>query len=594
MTAPRLVFIGGPSLDTLIVDGVGHQAPGGAGFISALAARASGVEVGLVARVPRALPITVANGFGPGGLNRSGLRTVDAPLPRFRISYDADQKANYTQVESGAESSLCAADFPETWLHQVEWVHLSAIGGDATLQLDFAQALRERGYRGRLSAGTFPCMVESQASQTRALLRQTDLFFLNRSEFNALFPKGCPTGHTGTICVTDGSRGVAVIGGPYAGEHPAPTVDVVDPTGAGDGFCGGFLAGLLSNVDPVQSGLAMASTVLGGWGATPLLNLVRSKLRERADEHPAQITALAARLRQVAATSSLHFSDPPHLPTKHPFALPMLWIATMHQFGFWLDDDSGWVAPMYGVIDGQRYKGSDFIWAAFARAARDDPTVFAPNRMAKEPGLFQQICTADDGRCPIPQLRSHATLNQAHGHAMLRLGTDYSGLLSHANDTETPAATLLQTLRQQPGFMGDPLLKKAHLLMIILAHRPEEFLQLRDPETIDAIVDYHMMRACLRTGCVTVADPDLERRLIAREWVDAPEELAIRQATGRAIAALAQQSGSSIAAIDGFFFVNGRKRCLETSTPECDACPVSEVCMQRTPLFQPVFRTMDY
>jgi hypothetical protein len=91
-----------------------------------------------------------------------------------------------------------------------------------------------------------------------------------------------------------------------------------------------------------------------------------------------------------------------------------------------------------------------------------------------------------------------------------------------------------------------------------------------------------------------VADPDLERRLIAREWVDAPEELAIRQATGRAIAALAQQSGSSIAAIDGFFFVNGRKRCLETSTPECDACPVNEVCMQRTPLFQPVFRTTDY
>jgi len=272
----------------------------------------------------------------------------------------------------------------------------------------------------------------------------------------------------------------------------------------------------------------------------------------------------------------------------------MLWIATLHQYGFWHSDTNGWMEPMYAELDGQRYKGSDFIWAAFARAARTDPDLLSPTRMAKDRDLFAHICTADDGQCPVPDVDSHASLHQAHGITMVRADNDYAGLLDQANHTETPGATLLAQLRQQPGYMGDPLLKKAHLLLIILANRPEAFLQLRDPQTIQPIVDYHMMRGCLRTGCVQINDPDLQRRLENRAWVDVPEELAIRQATGRAIAALVDQSDTSVAAVDGFFFVNGRKNCLETEPAACEQCPVQDACEQHTALFQPVIRTTAY
>jgi sugar/nucleoside kinase (ribokinase family) len=591
---PSLVFIGCPSLDTLIVDGAARQAAGGAAFISALAARAAGEEVGLVARVPTALAVPIAGAFGPGGLHRGGLVTSDAALPSFRIAYDADFRATYTGIDVGAEGALTAEDFPEAWLSRVRWVHIASIGGDADQQLRFATGLRDRGYRGQLSAGTYRRMVVAKPDVTRALLMRSDIFFLNEEEMSLLLPEGVPAAHSGIVCITRGADGVRIIGGPTAGEYPARDATVVDATGAGDAFCGGFLAGHLRGSDAVQTGLQMAETVLSGFGSTPLLDRVASQVGRRAETDPARIAVVAEQLQAVAQTATLTFTEPPHLPEAHPMALSMLWTATLHQFGFWEADATGWQRPMYGSIDGERYKGSDFIWAAFARAARHTPALLTAERMAQDPGAFAAICTADDGRCPIPDLASHAALHQAHGISMTRLGLGYGDLVAAANATERPAESLLAQLRQQPGYMGDPMLKKAHLLLIILANRPERFVDLRDPETIQPIVDYHMMRGCLRTGCVVVLDPDLERRLAARQWVDALEELAIRQATGRAIEALVELSGTSVAAVDGFFFVNGRRVCLETEPARCEDCPIESACAKSTALFQPVFRTTAY
>ena len=246
-------------------------------------------------------------------------------------------------------------------------------------------------------------------------------------------------------------------------------------------------------------------------------------------------------------------------------------------------------------LDGVRYKGSDFIWAAFARAARSDPSLLSPERMASEPGLFAQICTADSGTCPIPDLSSHTALHQTHGMVLKnRWPGGYSQILEHANKSPTPVRALLDVLKTIPGYMSDPLAKKANLLAVILSARPEGFLQASDPEHIEPIVDYHMMRVCLRSGLVRVLDPDLARRLEARQWVDPMEELDIRQATGRAILGLEQRTGRPVAAIDGLFFSLGRTFCLETEEARCDACPLAQSCAQRTALFQPVFRTTAY
>ena len=52
-------------------------------------------------------------------------------------------------------------------------------------------------------------------------------------------------------------------------ERPAYPVEIYDPTGAGDAFCGGFLAGFRRTFDPVQAvvfGNISASLVIEGQG----------------------------------------------------------------------------------------------------------------------------------------------------------------------------------------------------------------------------------------------------------------------------------------------------------------------------------------
>jgi hypothetical protein len=315
----------------------------------------------------------------------------------------------------------------------------------------------------------------------------------------------------------------------------------------------------------------------------------------RARAVPAQISAVAAQLSALAKSAAFDFAQPPHLPAGHAAALAMLCASTLQQFGFWTADPAlGWRGPMVAPIEGQLRKGSDFIWAAYARAARQDPSALSPERLAAEPDLLMQICQDDQGGCPLPEPAEAIQLQRAFGRAMLEQWPGgYAALLEDCNRHVRPVARLIAHLSRLPGYMEDPLLKKAHLLAIILSNRPERFLRPADQASIPPVVDYHLMRACLRTGCVELLDPELERRLRARAWVDAPEEQAIRQASYAAISALVAESGQDVAAVDGFFFALGRRLCLEVEAPRCGECPLS-ACARRVELFQPVFRTTDY
>jgi sugar/nucleoside kinase (ribokinase family) len=597
---PAVVFIGSPTQDHLIQGGSARQAIGGAAFISALAARWAGSTVGLVARVPTRLPATASQVFGPGGLHRAGLKTTTGKLPGFRISYDDQDRATYEQIEMGMEAGLCADDIPDTWLGaKCKWIHIGGIGASAAQQAEMLRGIRHRAphWNGTLSAGTCRAMVEADPARTLTLLHATDVFFLNQEEFDLLCPSGPPADHDGVIVVTQGEHGVQVYGGTHAGTHPAQAVTAIDPTGAGDSFCGGFIgASIEGHPDPVSRGIRVAANVLEGMGADVLLHWVHAQVGTRADHVSDQVQLMTPAIAEHGQAAAFDFAGRPHLPPGHPHALDMLCVSTLHQYGFWTADvEKGWEGPMIAELKGQRYKGSDFIWAAFAAAAERDPSLLSIERMASEPDLFERICTADDGRCPVPDLDSHQVLHQAHAQVMKsRWPGGYTEMIRQANASQHPVKTVLDFLRHIPGYMADPLAKKANLLAVILGARPEGFLTLSDPESIQPIVDYHMMRVSLRTGLVRIHDPDLQRRIDARMWVGPAEELAIRQATGRAILGLVEHSGCSVAAIDGLFFKTGRAHCVETETPRCSECPLSEPCEKHISRFQPVYRTTAY
>lgn len=593
MSVPDLVVVGCPSVDRIVVGGRPRDAVGGAAWITALAARVAGASVGLAATVPPRLPRSIARCFGPGGVDRAGLVVEPGELPSFHIVYDGDQEATYVTARGGVEDALRAAGLPEAWL-SARLVHVASLGGQTGLQLRFVRELRERGYAGMISAGTYGRAAADEPERVGQLLLSSDFFFLNRSEAAAVIPEGPPRHHRGVVCVTAGPGRLLVFSGGDVQEFGAPPVEVVDPTGAGDSFCGGFLGATVRGMHGVAAGLAIAGLTLGGWGSEPLSERVGAEVEPRVAPDPARIDRVASRLACEASGAAFDFCGFPFPERDDPQALPTLAAATLHQYGFWLDDGRRWTSPMYAVAAGRRWKGSDFVWQAFTRAVAADPTVLDPARMADEPDLLARICADDEGRCPLPDLDSHRDLHQAYGAALLERGQDWAGTLEELNRGDAPVAALLELLSSLPGYAEDPLAKKASLLAVILAGRPERFLDARDAASVRPIVDYHLMRGCLRTGCVRLLDPELAARLEARAWVDEVEEVAIRAACFDAIGELVRLSGRTMAEVDAFFFALGRNVCLETEPPRCEDCSLSVECGRLTGLFQPVFRTTAY
>jgi hypothetical protein len=277
-----------------------------------------------------------------------------------------------------------------------------------------------------------------------------------------------------------------------------------------------------------------------------------------------------------------------------PGALESFFFNAAHQFGFWYLEDDRYARPMIAPAGGVMRKGSDYLSYCVQRALNADPEFYTPARLAK---LSDDACAAifhdDHGVNPLPMWREHLEIMRGYARWFLDHHTSPQEVLDGSNTNRKPLNALLAQLHVIPGYAEDPLQKKSMLLATILENRPEKFLRVTDPQSATPIVDYHIQRSALRTGLVRIDDAGLRRKLESRARVDEHEEQAIRQATYEAVGQLIKQSGLSAAAIDYFFFTN-RTKCPEMTEPECDKCPVQEICARHKSLFQPVFRTTAY
>lgn len=92
-------------------------------------------------------------------------------------------------------------------------------------------------------------------------------------------------GFKGVLVIKRGPDGVDVITSEDIINIPAVSVDVLDVTGAGDAFCGGFLAGLISSGDPITAaaqGVVSASFIVetrGAIAALESLNMEKAQTR---------------------------------------------------------------------------------------------------------------------------------------------------------------------------------------------------------------------------------------------------------------------------------------------------------------------------
>lgn len=277
----------------------------------------------------------------------------------------------------------------------------------------------------------------------------------------------------------------------------------------------------------------------------------------------------------------------------HPQVLDFFFFYTMHNYGFWYGDHEGYVEPLSGRINGKDAKGSDLLTKAAKKAFDKDSLVFTPSRLAViKPGEFFQMFSDDNGPIPFPDLEVRYQNTRAYGQFFEEFGQTPSLIVERANKRPDTLHDFLRQTSFIPGYDLDDLVKKNLLLAMALANRPENFLKIKETETWEPIVDYHLMRVSLRLGLVDLRKDQLQKN-ITRSWVDESEEENIRSRAYEAVSQLIDKSGKPMSVIDEKLWM-ARKYCPEMTEPDCGKCVFQDVCKQRTELFQPVYRTTAY
>jgi sugar/nucleoside kinase (ribokinase family) len=594
----RLLIIGGAAIDRLHLPDRTVESAGGAGMYTAMAARRCGAEVAMCGLCPDPCPERLEP--IAGRLTEwLGLTVPPAQLPQFEISYRRG-RTEYLNVSRGAEPMLSPTMLPAD-LSTYDLVHVTP-QSDVDLQLSFVQACRQSG-AVQLSGGTDPGQAVKQPQAVRAVMEQCDYFFLNDLEAEAVFGSlGAARTEPGMVLfVTLGARGACIIQEDTSTLIPAFSATVVDPTGAGDTFCGATLAHLLQKEHPIMAArraVPLAAEMIGHVGPTALLSEdppPEAPLDPRVRVSDERVRQVAEGISTLPEVSSFPFVSSELPPVGHPKTLDFFFAATLQQFGFWSERNHRYSQPMIAKIGGVELKGSDYLWSAFKRQVEQDADFCSPERQANlSRGELMEVFRADNGDDPMPALDLHLEKARYFGRDMLALGFTPQAVLQKALASDQPLQTFLVLLDRIGGYKEDPLRKKSLLLALILNGRPEGFLPLRDDEQVSPVIDYHALRSCLRVGLVDVIDEGLGSKLRNRQLVSLAEEWAVRYAAYRAIEQVIALSGKGTGGVDRWLFDNARRHCPEMTEPECQLCELDPVCAHRKQLFQPVLRTSFY
>lgn len=238
---------------------------GGGGPQAAFGMRLWSDEVGLSARVGDDLPAEVPAWLDACGIDRGGLRFNELPTPRAWQALEADGRR--TQVWRvpgpviGAQLARRVVDLPPDYRR--------AIGYHVGVHpLDF-----DTGFIADLRLMSQAVMIEPFKPAERRpakdelcrLVCAGSIFSPNREEAVSLVGEGAPPAllgrllragaHRVALRLGDAGSLVAARSQRRAACIPAVPVRVVDPVGAGNAYCGGFLAGWALTGDLIEAGL---------------------------------------------------------------------------------------------------------------------------------------------------------------------------------------------------------------------------------------------------------------------------------------------------------------------------------------------------
>ncbi|HMD89597.1 MAG TPA: PfkB family carbohydrate kinase [Anaerolineaceae bacterium] len=267
----------------LILDNIhfpdGKEIPsvlGGGGPQVAFGMRLWSKHVGFVAQAGSDLPVEILSWFDKSGIDHQGLQIGNQPTLRAVQNLDIDGNRTQTWISDPAVRqeylSLTMNRIPQIY-QQAKIYHLGLHPDDWENSLDFIHYLK--GLGALVSIELYkPADKPLSNRRLQALLRSADLFSLNQLEAYSLIGKKTNQELIQTfkdnggklISLRLGSQGSFVANGTTGQEFHIPIypVMVVDPTGAGNAFCGGFAVGWGETKDLLKAGLygSVASSII--------------------------------------------------------------------------------------------------------------------------------------------------------------------------------------------------------------------------------------------------------------------------------------------------------------------------------------------
>lgn len=276
-----LLFVGNVSVDRIEnVNGVRVQ-PGGAALYAAIAAKTLFPDVHLISRIGRDYKfIDVLDLF-----NSENVKMYNMPSTSFNIKYNERWEAKFLKVDYGAGSRITSRILPLNLLGDQVMIHISPMRVKKVVKI--IDKIRKESPDTMISINTWLGYIQEGKKSREALKKlalKVDFFILNDSEAKALTQTSSVSTalrllKANNLVVTLGELGAIISNESGMQMIPAlssPIGRVVDTTGAGDTWCGAFLAAykLTENLmKSVTVASIISSIKCSGWGFNKLKNL---------------------------------------------------------------------------------------------------------------------------------------------------------------------------------------------------------------------------------------------------------------------------------------------------------------------------------
>jgi sugar/nucleoside kinase (ribokinase family) len=276
------MFVGHVSIDHVQnLRGTRVQA-GGAALYAAMAAKTLTKNIALVSAIGKDYEFPDSLRL----LNHDHVKRFNVPSTRFNIRYNKLEEAEYLKAMHGAGSRIRASAIPTRLLTPETIVHISPMRPSKVKKI--VQRIQKSSPKTEISHNTWIDYIRKSRRNRgtlKDLAQQIDSFIVNDTEAKALAQTDSISAalrvlEAKRLVITLGQLG-AIVKGENGGIQMVPALNVpvknvVDTTGAGDTWCGAFVATYRLTRDLMKS-VTIASVIssikCSGWGLEKLIKL---------------------------------------------------------------------------------------------------------------------------------------------------------------------------------------------------------------------------------------------------------------------------------------------------------------------------------